>query len=245
MPSEGSTTVDKAMRVLELLRQRGTPVGLGDIARDVQVPKSTAHRLLTSLSAHELVEASGDGSYALGMGLVRLGLGSLSRDPVAHVAKRELELAAREFGQAFFLVAARAGRLWIMERAEGQGMLRAVPELGVEVDVAQTASGRLYLAHAPELLEVPARRGSKLATRVEQARRQGYDINDGEWIDGLLVVAAPILAADRMYGCVACAGARQSLSGRAQKDAVQHTQELAARIASALSGGPSGQRRST
>ena len=37
-------------------------------------------------------------------------------------------------------------------KVEGTGMLRVAPDVGAEVPVDVTASGRLYLGFAPELL---------------------------------------------------------------------------------------------
>jgi IclR family acetate operon transcriptional repressor len=236
MPSPGSSTVDKALRVLEVLHQHSGALSLGRLASELEVPKATAHRLLGSLSAHDLVESDGEGHYGLGMGLVRLGLGSLEQSAVEHAARTELEEAAAQLGETFFLVAARARRLWVLARAEGHAVLRAVPSLGTEVPVIPTASGRLYLAYAPELVSAPAAAVRKIRPRIERARARGYDVNDGEWIERLRVVAAPIASGDTMHGCVACAGAKESLDGQAGEQAIRHTREVAGRIAAKLSG---------
>ncbi len=83
---------------------------------------------------------------------MRLGLGALALDPVVRACQVELELAARELGETFFLVKARGGRLLVLSKVEGTGMLRVAPDVGSEVPVEVTASGRLYMAFAPELL---------------------------------------------------------------------------------------------
>ncbi|XXX77518.1 helix-turn-helix domain-containing protein [Sorangium sp. So ce134] len=228
---ERSGTVDKAVRALEALREGGGSASLAELAARLGMPKATLHRLLASLAAHALVEQDGEGRYRLGVGLIRLGLGAQGLDPVARVAKPELERAARAFGETFFLVAARAGRLVVLDKAEGTGLLRAAPTVGAEVPVDVTASGRLYLAHAPELVGA-----SGAGPAAQRAARRGYDVNEGEWIDGLTVIAAPVLARGGLHGCIACAAAAQSLRGDRRDAAVRHTRDAAERVARALQG---------
>jgi IclR family acetate operon transcriptional repressor len=233
---EQSGTVDKAVRVLDALHRVQGAASLAALASSLDMPKPTLHRLLASLCAHDLVEQLEDGRYALGVGLVRLGLSALAVDPFVRVARAELEREAHLFGETFFLVGARAGRLFVLDKVEGTGLLRAAPNVGTEVPADVTASGRLYLGHAPVLLRDSAetRRVGKRA--IERAVSQGHDLNQGEWITGLTVVAAPVLALSRMFGTVACAGAAAQLSGARLDEAVRRTKRLAARVVSALEG---------
>lgn len=233
---EQSGTVDKAVRVLEALRHAQGAASLSALAATLDMPKPTLHRLLASLCAHDLVEQHDDGRYALGVGLVRLGLSALSVDPFVRVARVELEREAHLFGETFFLVGARAGRLFVLDKVEGTGLLRAAPSVGTEVPVDVTASGRLYLGLAPTLLRETAdtRRVSKRA--VDKAVAQGWDMNQGEWISGLTVVASPVFALSRMFGTVACAGAASQLSGAKLDEAVRRIKRVSTRVVSALEG---------
>lgn len=227
-----SGTVTKAVRVLEELSRAAEPVGLAALAERTDLPKPTLHRLLASLAAHDLVEQQAEGRYALGVGLVRLGLGAQGADPFVRVARVELERAVRAFGETFFLVAARAGRLVVLDKVEGTGLLRAAPAIGTEVPVDLTATGRLYLGIEPEALTKGTRPVPKRA--IERAVERGYDINDSEWIDGMFVVAAPVVALGRMFGTVACACVASQLTGERREEAIQRTRKLAERIARAL-----------
>lgn len=231
---ERSGTVDKAVRALVALSRAEGPLALSELAVHVSVPKPTLHRLLASLAAHDLVEQGGDGRYGLGVGLVRLGLGALAVDPFVRVARGELERAVRTFGETFFLVGARAGRLVVLDKVEGTGLLRAAPTVGSEVPVDVTATGRLFLGLSPESLADSARAKRVPRRAIERAVERGYDLNEGEWIDGLLVVAAPVVANGRLFGTVACAGAITQLGGERREEAIQRTRKLAERIARAL-----------
>ncbi len=234
---ERSGTVDKAVRVLEALHSAGGPIALAELATRVDMPKPTLHRLLASLLLHELVEQDAEARYALGVGLVRLGLGALHLDPVVRMARPELERAAYKFGETFFLVGARAGKLVVLEKVEGTGFLRAAPSIGSEVPVAATASGRLYLGFEPTALRESVHALSKDCRHaVQRAVRQGFDLNRGEWITGLVVVAAPILAGGRMHGTVACAAAAAQLDELRLSEAIRRTRSVAERVSRSLDG---------
>lgn len=232
---ERSGTVDKAVRALDELHRRARPAALSELAGALDLPKPTLHRLLASLAAYDLVEQDEEGRYRLGVGLVRLGLSALEGDPVVAVSRPELEAAAAGLGQTFFLVAARAGRLFVLDKVEGTGMLRAAPSIGTEVPSHLTASGRLYQGLAPELLRPERKKGADRAA-IELAVKRGYDVNQGEWIDGLCVIAAPILSRGRLHGCIACAVVAARFTADEQRKAVQRTKQAAERVSRALSG---------
>jgi len=231
---ERSGTIDKALRVLTVLEKARAPLSLAEIARSLSIPKPTTHRLLASLLEPALVEQQADGRYALGMGLVRLGLGALSVDPLVRVAQRELEAAAAALGETFFLVKARGGKLVVLSKVEGTGLLRVAPNVGAEVPVDVTASGRLYLAFAPGVLADGKGAKRVSAEAVKRAKSRGYDVNDEEWLSGMTVIAAPILVHGELLGCVTCAGPAVRLVGANRKLAIESTCEVAARVATHL-----------
>lgn len=232
---EHAGTVDKALQILWALSRARGSASLSALAAELSLPKPTLHRLLGSLAAHELVEQHADGRYALGVGLLRLGLGAQAADPLVRAARPALEQAARDFGETFFVVGARGGKLVVLDKVEGTGVLRAAPSVGSEVPVGSTASGRLYLGLEPDLLAVPVETQRKLRQAAARAVARGFDLNQGEWITGLTVVAAPVRANGRMFGTVACAGADSQLRAERLDQAVQWTKQVATRVTRALS----------
>ncbi len=208
------STIDKALDALFLLSERPQALRLSDLARELGMPRSSAHRILAPLVKRGLAEQDDDGRYRAGFALMALGLNVASREPLATAAKPVLENAAADLGETFFLVVARAGKLVVLEKAEGNGFLRAAPRLGAGVPVHATAVGKLYLAYAPEQVELDemerytahtVRSRKALGAEVERVRAQGWATNIEEWQAGLAVAAAPILSHGRLYGAVALA----------------------------------------
>ncbi len=213
---ESVATVEKAVDVLFHLHQAASPVGVTAIGRALGLPKSSTHRLLQALSRRSLVEQDERGRYRPGIGLLALGLGALEREPVAVAARPVMEQEARSLGDTFFLVVARAGEIVVLDKAEGTGVLRAAPRVGSTVPAHATAVGKLYLAFGPEAVRAPPEELERFTSRthadpaaiaqqVARARAQGWASNQEEWVEGLSVVAAPVIMDGRMVAALAVA----------------------------------------
>ena len=212
----GSGTVEKALDVLFYLSGSVEPRGVTAIAQALDMPKSSTHRLLTTLARRNLVEQDERGRYHVGIALIALGLGAQEREPVVVAARPILESAAAEVGETFFLVIARAGQLVVLDKAEGNGFVRAAPQIGSTVPVHATAVGKLYLAFDPSAVSVPPDgmtaftqntldNEKALREAVEASREQGWASNIEEWQSGLSVLAAPVLVGGRLVASVALA----------------------------------------
>jgi DNA-binding IclR family transcriptional regulator len=240
-------TVDKAVEILFHLHGEARPQGVTAVGRALGLPKSSTHRLLTALGRRGLVERDGRGRYRTGIGLVALGLGALESEPIAVAARPVLEDAAQAVGETFFLVAARAGRLVVLDKAEGTGFLRAAPQVGSSVPVHATAVGKLFLAFgagAVDLPEPPYERFSAhtatapaaLEADVERVRGRGIAENRDEWIPGLTVLAAPVRTGARLHAAIAVAAPTQRFEALAADAIATKLLGAAQRIAARLEG---------
>jgi DNA-binding IclR family transcriptional regulator len=242
---EAAGAVDKAIEILFHLHAEPAPAGVTAIGEALGIPKSSAHRLLGSLAKRGLVERDARGRYRPGMGLVALGLGALGREPVVAAARPLLEAEAAAVGETVFLVGARAGRLIVLDKAEGSGFLRAAPQVGSEVPVHATAAGKLFLALAPERVETPARPErftehtagrAALAEEVALAGARGFAENREEWIPGLAVVAAAVRSSGPLHACVALAATTARIDALGREPLARRLIETGRRIAARLEG---------
>ncbi len=72
MPAETSQTLDRGLRVLDVLA--GTPAGLSvtELAALLQVNRTIVHRLVSTLEQHALVRRDGRGRLHVGLGVLHL-----------------------------------------------------------------------------------------------------------------------------------------------------------------------------
>ena len=255
---EPAGAVDKAIEILFHLHAAPASAGVTAIGQALGIPKSSAHRLLGSLTRRGLVERDASGRYRPGMGLVALGLGALEREPVGVAARPLLEADAGIFAETVFLVGARAGRLIVLDKAEGTGFLRAAPRVGSEVPVHATAVGKLFLALSPDRVKTPERLErftpqtadrAALEREVERARTRGFAENREEWIPGLAVLAAPVRceahagrtsAATRLeptlHGAIALAATTARMEALGPEAVARRLMETGRRVAARLEG---------
>lgn len=250
---EQAQTVEKAVDILFHIHEQRSPVGVSAVARALEMPKSSTHRLCSTLARRGLLERDDHGRYSLGMALLTLAFGIQERDPLIEVAQPILRRFADSVGETFFLVGARNGSLYVLFKAEGGGVLPVSPRVGTILPTHATAVGKLYLAFAPEMIQPVAKKPQRftsrtvvsqtiLRTQVEKVRNQGYALSDGEWIDGLSVIAAPVRIRRRavsdptMLGAVAVALPSTRLDGTGKKDTVGQVVLSAEQISNGLKG---------
>ena len=243
---DATSSIEKALDVLFHLSAAGN-AGVSEIARALALPKSTAHRLLAALGRRGLVERDPGGRYRPGVRLLALGLAVRDREPIVAAARPVLESEAESIGETLFLAAARAGRIVVLDKAEGTGFLRAAPRVGSEVPVHATAVGKLYLAFAPDAVSLPADALPRFTARtptsrralereVALARKRGFAENREEWMAGVAVVAAPVLAGGRMHATVALAAPSVRLPAAKIAPVARRLVAAAARVGAALEG---------
>jgi DNA-binding IclR family transcriptional regulator len=241
------STVEKAIDLLFHLHAEAAPRGVTAVGRALDLPKSSAHRLLSTLTRRGLLERDERGRYCPGIGLVALGFGVLQKEPVVAAARPVLESEAQRLGETVFLTAARAGDIVVLDKAEGTGFLRAAPQIGSTVPPHATAVGKLYLTHAPESVALddqsleaftPSTGTSPafLAAEVERVRRQGYAENRDEWIPGLSAIAAPVFVAGRMVAALAVASSSPRLEALRSSAITSRIVEAARRVGERMEG---------
>ena len=240
-------SLEKAIEILQHLHAEPAPAGVTAIGRALAMPKSSVHRLLAALAQHGWVERDARGRYRPGMGLVALGLGALEREPVVAAARPVLEKEAAALGETVFLVAARAGRLLVLDKVEGTGFLRAAPRVGTEVPLHATAVGKLYLAFGDAAVALgdgalerftphTVATSDALRREAERAREQGFATNREEWFPGLAVLAAPVLARGRLEAAVALAAPAPRFETLGAGPLAERMKAAGARIAARLEG---------
>lgn len=245
----GAATVEKALDVLFHLHAADAPQALGEIARALGLAKSSCHRLLATLAEREVVEQDDAGRYRPGLALLALGLGVQRREPVVELARTHLEAEADRLGETVFLVAARGGRLRVLDQCAGRGFLRAAPAIGDEIPSDVTAAGKIYHVHGAgdELRTAVGEAGPERAGHAallapeecEAIRRLGHAVNRDAWIEGLSVLAVPVWqrtfdGRDRLVAVLALASSSSRFDALGEDRIAAHLTAAAAAVSERL-----------
>ena len=241
---ERTGSVEKALDVLLHLQAEG-PAALGEIGDALGLPRSTAHRLLASLGSRGLVERDGHGRYRPGLALGLLALAALEDDPLVSAARVAIAVAVRDLEETVLLCGPRARRLTVLAAEQAGGFLRAAPRVGAELPAHATAPGKLYLALAPDALDLPARGlrrytlvtlgdGLDLQRELETVRQRGWAASSDEWLPGLADIAAPVRVRGQLAGVLSVAGPTSRFQSARQESFLEHLLEAAERVARVL-----------
>lgn len=233
-------SVDRALVVLEILARLGE-AGVTEIASELDVHKSTASRLLSSLEDRDLVEQLQDrGKYRLGVGILRLANAVSGELDVVQQGRDICERLAADVGETVNVAVRRSRYVVNVDQARGPSAVGTHNWVGELTPLHATSSGKVLLASMParmrrELLGAAplTRFTDRTITSVDELERQLDAVADDEWVlsvgefeAGLNAVAAPI----RDHGGVAIAAL--SVSGPVYRLDEARMQEIGPKIAS-------------
>ncbi|TQR85249.1 IclR family transcriptional regulator [Mycobacterium hodleri] len=236
----GVQSVDRALVVLEILARLGE-AGVTEIASELDVHKSTASRLLSSLEDRDLVEQLQDrGKYRLGVGILRLANAVSGELDVVQQGRDICERLAADVGETVNVAVRRSRYVVNVDQARGPSAVGTHNWVGELTPLHATSSGKVLLASMParmrrELLGAAplTRFTDRTITSVDELERQLDAVADDEWVlsvgefeAGLNAVAAPI----RDHGGVAIAAL--SVSGPVYRLDEARMQEIGPKIAS-------------
>lgn len=118
----------------------------GEIARAMNAPRSTVYEIIGRLTEAQMIEPSGaDGQVYFGSAMQIFGAAYLQRDARARRIRAAMDALAAQSGATVQLCAVRGDKYTVVDCRDGSGAFRITSEVGVEVPLPWTASGRLLL----------------------------------------------------------------------------------------------------
>lgn len=200
-------SVVRSIRVLEEVAAR-QPVGVADLARCLDLPKSTVQRSLTTLAEVGWLEpVNGEFTrWSLGPAARRLPRSSGRETTLREVALGPMQSLRDETNETIHL-AVPEGLRWmvLVERMDSTQPVRTFNELGTRTPSYATSTGLSVLAHLPSvelerLFEAPLEAFSpttvvdpeELRAEMARIRRCGYAINRCRYRPQVAAVGAAI-----------------------------------------------------
>ena len=215
----GDTPTMRLFALLEVIASKDQFFSLQELSEETQLPKPTLHRMLQQLETAGLLQRSVDGRhYGTGVRLRRLAEKLLLND-VSHGARHAvLRHLVEEVGESCNLTALSGSEVIYLDRVETAAPLRFYLQPGSRVPVHCSASGKIFLsemtlsqrqrllAHAPLEAFTPKTltQMDQLEQEIKQIKRQGFALDNEEFLPGLLCVAMLVPnASGRSNLCVA------------------------------------------
>jgi len=210
--------IDRVIILLEALLRHRAPMKAGDIARMIDAPRSTTYEIVNRLVEAELLETVGkEGHVYFGRAMHLYGWAYSHHN--AHVRRivEALDRLSSETQATAQICALHGHKYVVLESRDAPGPFRISSDVGAEVPIPWTASGRLLLGHLsdadildfipPGDFTLPG--GRELAPAaflddVARARRDGYSETTGLADRFTWCMAAPIRDARGLIGKTIC-----------------------------------------
>lgn len=249
-PAEGDSPVQssasKALALLEAItRSAGTTFGVTEVAADIGVPKSTAHRLLKTLEDHGFVGRSG-ARYRVGGSFFELVEAAQWSEfgELRAVSPRPLSwLFERADAIAVHIAVLSGSDVLYLDKLTRPAGTRLPSRVGGRFPASCTALGKVMLAFGPgasvqRVIEQPMVRATpysvvqrrQFVEQLTAARTAGYAVEREESCHGTICVAAPVVHEGRAVAAVSLCVPTMGL-GRAAEQRLGSFGRLAAEAA--------------
>lgn len=198
---------ERVIQLLEAIAGAAAPVNVRDLVEMTGFPKATIYRNVALLLESGLLEETDDGSrYVLGMRFVRIALTGKADSHVIRAVTAMMQAAVADLGETAFFARYRGGRISIVavETPSDPAISHIYPGLGPRPVHACSSAKAIAAFLAPELREdmidvTPVRFTSRTITdhalvkrELDQVRRNGFAVCEGEIDEGVTSVAIPV-----------------------------------------------------
>lgn len=247
-----SESLRKALLILDALRDSEVDLSARDLAARLDLPKSTAQRLLQTLEQSRMAtQDPATRKYGLGPHTLTLGMAYRDRLDLRNVALPHMRRLRDKVQETVGLsVPVGAARMFI-EEVQSQSELRAHSELGQPYPLWMGAPGRVLLADLPDdercrilhdadesawRVVAPATREGFLDI-LAVIRDRGHDRACDETIAGISAVAVPVRdATGRVSAALSVSGPSARMSPATMDSVLPDVLQAADAISRALGG---------
>lgn len=200
-PPYAIESVDNALRILQMLRDSGQ-VRVSDVAAELGIARSTAHRLLAMLLYRDFAVQAEDRSYRPGPAIAARPLRGEPAQRLRQVMRPHMEALCDQVAETINLVVRLGTQTRFLHTVESAHVLRVGDRQGTVLPAWKTSGGKVLLAELPDaqltaLLRGPSGRPPdgltaagrrSLVNQLRRVRDQGYAENIEESESGVCAI---------------------------------------------------------
>ena len=249
MKRYGAPSVKKAFEILGALSSSKEGLGVSEIARGLNMAKSTVHGMTSTLEElGALMRDPHTKRYRLGLTLFELGRLAYSQIDLKTLARPIMEELMEKTQASVFLGILNWDHVTVLDIVESRQDLKITAPIGTIIPLFAGAVGKVFLASMEEKQTEKIIR-SKGLTRftkntiidpelyyqeLRSVRKQGYAVDDEEYILGVRAVASPIMGLGQLMSAIWVVGFKASLDGKKMKAIIKVTKKAAEAIRSRI-----------
>lgn len=241
--------LSRGIAILRLLGRSDAPLGVHAIARALDLVPSTCLHILRVLTEEHLVAVDPvTKKYGVAAGLVALARTALRQHTFPAAVQSDLdELAATYGATALAVEASGLEHMVVVALARADSPLRVHVDIGSRFPALISATGRCIAAFGNyPWTEIQARFGklrwdvpptlAAWRAEVRATRIAGYAIDDGRYIRGVSIVAAPVGMPNGSINALVVVGVSEQMRRVGLTKVGEELQRRAARVSQSLGG---------
>ena len=195
--------LERGLRLLQLFRPGRAEITAPEIARDLDLPRTTAFRLLQTLEALEFVERAVNGAFKLGPAVLRLGFEFVASQDVAEYGREVVERLCDETGVSSQLAIRDGRELVVVLKKNPSTTFISNVQVGTRMPAHATVLGRILLQDVELRKLYPEGRlkqytsqtpktVAELERLIAQDRARGYAVSESAYESSISAIAAPV-----------------------------------------------------
>jgi DNA-binding IclR family transcriptional regulator len=230
-PPYAIESVDNALRILQLLRDSGR-VRVSDVAAELGVARSTAHRLLAMLVYRDFAVQAEDRTYRPGPAASARPLRGQPAQRLRQAMRPHMEALRDQVAETVNLVVTLGTQTRFLHTVESAQILRVGDRQGTILPAWKTSGGKALLAELPDTRLTALLRGPngrppegmtvaerrRIVTELRRVRDQGYAENIEETESGVCAIGLCLrdTAGDPVAALSVCAPSVRYTPGRSR-----------------------------
>ncbi len=208
-------SLNRGLLILECFTPKKQTFSLSEVTKIMGISKTTVFRLLNTLCELNYLKYDlPNKKYYLGPKVLSLGFSVLQSLEIREIAKPYLERLARECDKTVNLAVLDKTEMVYIERIKVHDIRDLNISIGQRITVYNTAVGKAVLANLEQekimgiLKEIKkdlkisryiGRNGDRLIKELDDVRRNGFAVNDEEYLKGIRAIAVPIFSPRGVY----------------------------------------------
>lgn len=241
--------ITRAFEILQTLGRNG-PLSITELARELKLPKSTVHDILSTLQHEGAVLRDTDRQvFGLGWRLFELGQRAQEDMELRRIARSYLLALHRSLDETLHLTVLDGGEVLYVDCVESTQRLRTYSVIGVRAPLHCTAVGKAIMAHMEpaRINRIVDQYGlarftdntittrEQLFAELERIRREGYAVDNVEHEAGVRCVGAPIHDhGGKVFASISISGPTIRITEDAVEELGRHVRETATGISEHL-----------
>ncbi|MFA5902388.1 MAG: IclR family transcriptional regulator [Desulfobacula sp.] len=242
--------VKKAFEILAAISKNSQGLRISEISTLLDISKSTVHGITSALEeVGAIVRDSVSKRYVIGVTLLELGKAAFERIDFKKIARPIMEELMEQCEESVFLGIQNGDNVTVIDIVESRKDFKITSPIGTSIPLQAGAVGKLFLSlmdakdlrkylHENPLVRYTANtiNDSDLYTaELENVRKNGFAIDDEEYISGVRAVAASIKRYGAYTPAIWVVGFKASMSDKKLEPIIKQTRAAADKITKKLS----------